>query len=185
MKRPNAQMAEALALAALKGPAQAARELGIPVGTVKSWRNRFGSNPPPAATESATEAVASDGLQPEGRSLRDAQGRFVPGVSGNPSGQTSAVREAKRRAEEKAPDAIDMLWDIAKDRNAAKGVRVQAISELLDRGLGKPKQAIDLSGELTQRYEYDITQRIVTEQPDLLDAIFVPDQQSRLAGRSG
>lgn len=185
MKRPNAQVAEALALAAVKGPAQAARELGIPSGTIKSWRNRFGSTPPPVATESATDTVATDGVQPEGRNTRDSQGRFIPGVSGNPAGQTSSVREAKRRAEEKAPDAIDMLWTIASDVDAAKGTRVQALSELLDRGLGKPKQAIDLYGEVTDRHEYDITTRVIAERPDLLDEIFTPDQQPRLASRSG
>lgn len=154
------QIAAALALAAEKGPTQAARETGIPAGTIRSWRAR--------------RAVAAP-LQPQGRgaegaapaTARDEAGRFLPGASGNPSGQTSTVREAKRRAEGYAADAIDELMALARNAGVDSKARVAAYREVLDRGLGKPRQAIDLTATTERREEHEITERILADAASL------------------
>lgn len=159
-------MAQALAIAASKGPAQAARETGIPVGTIKSRLHRQKA---PDATPQQPDATPA---QPQGTTPvvaretapgRDASGRFLPGVSGNPSGQTSAVREAKRRAEEYAPAIIDELMALARNPAVDEKARVLAYREVLDRGLGKPRQSIDLSAEVSTRHEHDLTARILAD----------------------
>jgi hypothetical protein len=73
------------------------------------------------------------------------------------------VREARRRAEEHSPDAIELLWMLGKSPETPPRERVAALVALLDRGLGKPRQTIDLSGEMTTRHEYDLTARILAD----------------------
>lgn len=158
------QIAQALAIAAAKGPAQAARETGIPAGTIKSWRNRKTVATAPAAAQ--PQGTAPDGAGETAATAlvpRDERGHFLPGVSGNPSGQTSAVREAKRRAEEYAPDVIDELLALARNPAIDSKARVAAYREVLDRGLGRPRQAIDLTATTERREEHDITARILAD----------------------
>jgi len=154
---PDELRREALALAAIKGPRPAARELGIPQGTLTRW------------WAEANRATRAESASRSKEVKRDERGRILPGYSGNPAGGLpSAVREAKRRAEQKCPEAIDMLWALASDPKTPVGTRVVALDMLLDRGMGKPRQSIDFSGEVTQRYEYDITQRILAD-PEALE----------------
>ena len=73
---------------------------------------------------------------------RDSHGRFVPGVSGNPGGQSGDARMAIGRARELAPEAVEMLWEIASDKSVNPSTRKDALVALLDRGLGKPRQTV-------------------------------------------
>lgn len=65
--------------------------------------------------------------------------RFKPGQSGNPSGVSKIVREAKRLAAEACPEAIEKLktWMRSDDHKAS----IPACMAILDRGLGKVKEA--------------------------------------------
>lgn len=68
---------------------------------------------------------------------------FRPGESGNPGGrpnEDSMTREVKRLAKEKSPEAIARLvfWMQSDNPKAS----VSAANALLDRAVGKPKQAI-------------------------------------------
>lgn len=68
---------------------------------------------------------------------------WVKGQSGNPSGkpkEDAAVREAKELARAKSPDAVLKL--IALMDSADEKVSLAACNSVLDRGLGKPVQAI-------------------------------------------
>ncbi len=73
------------------------------------------------------------------------------------------MREAKRRAEGYSPDAIEELWLLATDREVDPKARVAALREILDRGLGKPRQALDLTADITNRQDYDLTARILAD----------------------
>jgi Family of unknown function (DUF5681) len=78
---------------------------------------------------------------------------FKPGVSGNPGGRPKnpqtiearriilGVREAAR---ELTLDALDTLATIMKDPKAPAAARISAALALLDRGHGRPFQAVDV-----------------------------------------
>ena len=78
---------------------------------------------------------------------------FKPGVSGNPGGrpktpQTIEVRRiilgVREAARELTLDALDTLATIMKDPKAPAAARISAAVALLDRGHGKPYQAVDV-----------------------------------------
>lgn len=77
---------------------------------------------------------------------RTSTGKFVAGVSGNPSGRPKIpadVREAIRAA---CPEAVRVLIDLLHSKKEA--YRLEAAKTLLDRGYGKPESMskIELSG---------------------------------------
>ena len=81
---------------------------------------------------------------------------FKPGVSGNPGGrpktpQTIEVRRiilgVREAARELTLDALDTLATIMKDPKAPAAARISAAQALLDRGYGKPAQAIEVSAQ--------------------------------------
>jgi hypothetical protein len=76
-------------------------------------------------------------------------GCWKPGVSGNPSGRPKEgpeVREAKELARAKSVEAIRRLVQLMESRD--EKVSLAACNSILDRGLGRPSQAMELSGEL-------------------------------------
>lgn len=73
---------------------------------------------------------------------------FKPGQSGNPAGRkakTDAEREVEALARKHGRSAIKRLSEWMKSDNAKASV--SAATALLDRGYGKPKQAIIGGGE--------------------------------------
>ena len=79
---------------------------------------------------------------------------FRPGQSGNLTGRPKrpATIEARRifqdvadAARERTQEAIDVLAAIMKDPKAPAAARISAAQAILDRGHGKPAQAIDVN----------------------------------------
>lgn len=74
-------------------------------------------------------------------------GKFQRKTGGRKAGTPNkATADIKAIAQPYGPGAVDALVKIMKDEAAPESARVRAASELLDRGYGKPKQAIDLEG---------------------------------------
>jgi hypothetical protein len=73
---------------------------------------------------------------------RDSSGRFPKGVSGNPTGKPSDLKEIAALARSRAPEMIGVLAAIALDKSATEFARIAAANAILDRGLGKPSQAL-------------------------------------------
>ena len=71
------------------------------------------------------------------------------------SPRTISLKEVKELAAEKAPGAIEVLWEICNDEKQPGVTRVQAANALLDRGLGKPMQ--------------NVTTRVIRSVADLTD----------------
>lgn len=71
---------------------------------------------------------------------------FVKGQSGNPSGRPKVDKEVRDAARQYGEEAITKLVELMRgdDRRTA----MAAAQALLDRGYGKPAQAIEVSGEL-------------------------------------
>jgi hypothetical protein len=74
-----------------------------------------------------------------------------PGNSGGgaAAGAASAVENLAR---EHTEAAIRTLAEICGNKNAPPAARVAAATALLDRAWGKPRQPLDHSGEVPQRY---------------------------------
>lgn len=71
---------------------------------------------------------------------------FQPGQSGNPGGRPKELTEIQQLARRHAPDAIETLSGIMRDQSAPPPARVAAAVHLLDRGFGKPAQAVTGEG---------------------------------------
>lgn len=73
------------------------------------------------------------------------------GARPNAGRKPGAVKKAKLDIAEKAKaygeDALATLADIMGDTNAPHSARVSAANHLLDRGFGKPMQAVEVGGK--------------------------------------
>ena len=65
---------------------------------------------------------------------------WKPGQSGNPGGWAGPVREAQRIARENSPAAMRKLVKMLEDPDSR--VAVVAANSILDRAMGKPKEAV-------------------------------------------
>jgi hypothetical protein len=79
---------------------------------------------------------------------------FKPGVSGNPNGRprrsdTIAARQifvtVKAAARALTQEAVDTLVAVMRDGRATAAARIAAATALLDRGHGRPSQAVELN----------------------------------------
>lgn len=81
---------------------------------------------------------------------RASNGRFLPGVSGNPGGRprNEAAQLAIGRARQLLPDAIENVWKIANDPEVSADVRLRANLAIAERVLGRPRQSlhVDIPG---------------------------------------
>lgn len=71
---------------------------------------------------------------------------FRPGQSGNPAGKPKTVEHVRDLARQQTADAISTLAEIMRDKKAPHSARVAAATGLLDRGWGRPAQAVEVSG---------------------------------------
>lgn len=69
---------------------------------------------------------------------------FQKGASGNPKGRPPIIREVQELAKSYTEDAVTTLYEIMTDKRVNGSARVQAATQLLDRGWGRPKQSVDV-----------------------------------------
>ncbi len=97
--------------------------------------------------------------------MRDAYGRFVAGVSGNPGGRPRGAYALRQQVREMAPQLVKALFAIARDDTKPTGARVMATSLLLDRAYGRPGRAepIRPAEDLQQLSDAELDELIAEE----------------------
>lgn len=80
---------------------------------------------------------------------RDSKGRFAKGNKGG--GRPKLPEELKEACKAASVDAINVLKGIMQDSSARDADRIRAAEVLLDRGYGKPVQAVDMDSSSFQQ----------------------------------
>jgi Family of unknown function (DUF5681) len=66
---------------------------------------------------------------------------FQKGNSGNPGGRPKGLGEVQQLARQHSYRAIELLVEVAENKNTPSSARIAACSAVLDRGWGKPQSA--------------------------------------------
>ena len=81
---------------------------------------------------------------------------FVKGVSGNPSGRPAYAAEFREKCREFAlSDGFAQLLELTKSPDRA--IRLRALEFLINHGIGKPPEKVELSQERMDEYVIDMT----------------------------
>ena len=83
--------------------------------------------------------------------LRDRNGQFLLGVSGNPGGKqkpTREEREALEAVKSLAPGVADRMTALLDDDKTPAQVKVRIMEIILERTYGKPEAAIKLDADV-------------------------------------
>jgi hypothetical protein len=80
----------------------------------------------------------------ENRSITESAMKFRKGQSGNPGGRPKVLGEVQELARQYAPSAIVELARLSQ-KAKSETARIAAIRELLDRGYGRPRQAMEIT----------------------------------------
>src|SRR5438876_7935982 len=78
---------------------------------------------------------------------REANGRFLPGFTPNPSGRPKIVDEIRQLARQHAPDAFKRVCELVDSED--ERTALAAAQEILNRAYGRPMQAIEQTIEHT------------------------------------
>lgn len=174
--------AQAIATAQAAGAIEAARATGIPAGTIRCWLHRLKRN---GVTKGDRCNVATQRETQKLKALQETvMERAVEEASGYIADRLKGLADRLYALAEKAVGKVDVaISDGAEapkgkqgephDRDGAAWVRalVGVMAQAIDKAQllsGKPTAR----PEVMQRYEYEITERIITERPELLDAVF-------------
>jgi len=174
---------KALAIAEAATVREAAVETGVPEGTIKRWRHELrterGEREPsePNRTSRNIERLAQQATR---EAVEEARDYIVERLKGLADGLYALAEEGLQEVRHFMGSSPEPDRDSAAWLRALVGAMHYGIqdAQLLS---GKPTAR----PEVVNRHEYDITQRIITERPDLLDAIFAETQQRSVADRSG
>jgi hypothetical protein len=115
--------------------------------------------------------------------------RFKPGQSGNPAGPKPGYKQPSQiqyYALAKCREAIDVVARVMREPKDGDNVRLRACEMILDRGLGKPNQAVALDVALKKPLENmsleELTQfreryaALVTASPKLIEHVIEAEQ---------
>lgn len=185
------QKAQALTIAAATSIGEASRVTGVPVGTIKRWRSETNRSKPSdpnrsnknlkALQEQAMEQAVTQASEYIADRLKGMADRLY-GLADSAIGKVQvAIRD-----ESETKQANDGRRGESHDRDGSAWLRglVGVMAQSIDKAQllsGRPTAR----PEVTERYEYDITQRIVAERPELIDRIFTENQRPGVADRGG
>jgi hypothetical protein len=181
------QKTKALTIAKATSITEAARETKIPRGTIGRWMAEIKQN---ETTETKRNSKKIEQLQEAAieKAVEEA-GDYIADRLKSLAGNLYSLAE---KAAQKVDIAISDPDELPKgktgevhDRDGAAWLRslVGVLSQAIDKAQllsGKPT----VRPEVIDKHEYDITQRIITERPELIDEIFAQNQRQGVANRS-
>lgn len=89
-----------------------------------------------------------------------------PGAGRKPGKVGRAKRELQEMAKDHAQDALSTLAKIMADVEQPAAARVSAANAILDRGYGKPPQAVQLGGDADNPIIHRITRTVIDPKAD-------------------
>jgi hypothetical protein len=115
-------------------------------------------------------------------------GGFVPGRSGNPKGRPLSATTAQLYMLRYFREAADLLVQLMRTGTKEDGVRLAAIKEVLDRGVGKAIQSVSMDLNIDKPLQNMSAQElqefrtkyaaIVTTSPALLDQVIADEERA-------
>lgn len=103
---------------------------------------------------------------------RDKAGRFQKGKTGNPGGRPSIPQEFKDLALKYSVPALKKAIEIMQDDENKTADKLKAIELILDRGIGKPTQTLDVGnkeGEAFRTANVDLSHLTIEQIKELLE----------------
>jgi len=122
---------------------------------------------------------------------RNADGTFLKGVSGNPSGRpkrTPAEQQAIDRMKEITPEAVEVVYGILTAENTTVYAKLQAAELILNRAMGRPEtylrvEAADESQEQAGLSLLELLEACGEEEPQpTIPAAALPSEVNADAG---
>jgi len=86
---------------------------------------------------------------------------FVPGQSGNPSGRPKADPILREMAQARTAEAFQVVLDALADPD--KRIALKAAEIVLDRGHGKPAQAVELANAPGETFKTEEVRRTIVD----------------------
>jgi hypothetical protein len=99
--------------------------------------------------------------------MRNSDGTFLQGHSGNPSGRPAIIGELQKLARAHTPTALATLVEIMSNTASPPNARVAAAVALLDRGYGRPSTAVFV--EMTQQVSSTDREALLTTVVSAMD----------------
>jgi len=101
---------------------------------------------------------------------RNQKGQYLPGTVGTSPGRPKVPEDLKQAFRALSMDALNVLKSIMLNPEARDSDRSKAADSILDRAWGKPAQAIEMSGGITEA-RVDISKLSDTQTDALLQAV--------------
>jgi hypothetical protein len=119
---------------------------------------------------------------------RSGVGGFVPGQSGNPNGRPRSASTAQLYMLRYFREAADLLVELMRTGTREDAVRLAAIREVLDRGVGKAVQSVSMDLNIDKPLQSMSVQElqefrtkyaaIVTASPALIDQVIESEERA-------
>jgi len=188
-RHDEATKAKALTLAATMSLQEIADALGVPKTTVWRWVNGTERKTERNGTERPSKKLEALGAQAVERAIEEAGDYIATRLKGLADKLYSLADKAANKVDVAISDPDELpghKHGESHDRDGAAWVRalVGVMAQSIDKAQllsGKPTAR----PEVMERHEYDITTRVISERPELLDVIFTQAEQPSMADRSG